>query len=745
MDRRPPAVAATVRRVASLFFISALIGVFTTCSKEPPTPPTGPARDLLSGDQGRRESRDVSGSWSGDVVGPTTEAVSTGLSADGYAASILTPYAAALFRGAALTGGTDGGSDVVQAAVFDDDPGFQGFPTDGGTFLVLSTGLAANTPGTATTFESQSVGGPSLAAGAPQSSPDGLPSNDVVTLSLTFLLPTASHIVLSFDWKFATEENPQFTNPEIPGGPFPDYFRADVFTPAGASDIAMFDGQPVTAVTAVSESNPVGGSSSVSPVPGGEVPLPTDVVYNAVTTSIHTASIDLSAYSGQTVTVQLRVADVKDPVLNSAAFIDNLDISTGSISVTLLDPDENPAAGRVVTAVNSTIGPFRTAGDPTTFTAGVTDGQGLLTLYGLPLPGDYCVHARPLASVNDAKGLSDQLIVPPGSQPPGESPTTDAGAISGSDGGSDAFTNPNYVLDCVNEPPIHLDEESRDASVELSLQQGSSVQFDVLDLNGQSSGLPGWAIIEKTAAEIPWFPTNLPDDVHPGLLVSAAAAGSPVNLTGLPPGIQLVIQSGIGFSQHDPDGNQGVLTFSKVEPAPDGGATQDLGSQVAEPQLCEVNTHEDTKGGGKKGKGDFLTVVDGYRADAQLNRLNEVGIFFDEAGSGKGQLHVLIRLPDGETLNLVSRFECREGTCMGGRANGSAIDAGIMAKAFFASHDGTVRATWSIEGLPADASVEYQLKTPGDQYPERAFQQIAFPPSPCVGGGSNDPRFWTGT
>jgi hypothetical protein len=207
---------------------------------------------------------------------------------------------------------------VSQGAVFTrSGTPLQGFPTANGSFAVLSSGTAANAPGVATTFESTIMGGVGPGAGDPLGSPT-YDSFDAVTLTLTFKLP-ATPGDLSFDWKFGTEENPTFL-----GSIYQDYFRADVGISPAFSNIAQFPGPlPVTVDNANAFANSPGGSSTVPTAP---FPTPDDVVYNSVTTTIATATQDLSAYAGQTITLALRVADASDGTLDSAAFIDNLKI-----------------------------------------------------------------------------------------------------------------------------------------------------------------------------------------------------------------------------------------------------------------------------------------------------------------------------------------------------------------------------------------------------------------------------------
>lgn len=191
----------------------------------------------------------------------------------------------------------------------------QGFPTQGKSFIVLSNGDASTTPGTAVTFESQEVGGLFIPGSDPMGSPDGLDSYDAVTLSLAFLLPLHPG-KLSFDWKFGTEE--------IPSAMVEDYFRADVITTSGFTNIALLpDNTPVTSLNMLPFANQPGNLCQ-DPTP--PYPTPNDVTFNSVTTNTAKAIFDLTPYAGQTITLAFRVADAEDSVYNSGAFIDNVRI-----------------------------------------------------------------------------------------------------------------------------------------------------------------------------------------------------------------------------------------------------------------------------------------------------------------------------------------------------------------------------------------------------------------------------------
>ncbi len=182
----------------------------------------------------------------------------------------------------------------------------QGFPTNGTSFGLLSSGLASQAPGVATTFVSTDIGGPSA---------DGF--YDIIRFILTFKLPINPGN-LTVDWKFGTEENPTYTYT------IPDKFEINVTTSGGTINIAKLpNSTSVNVPNAAPFSNPVTGSSE-TPLP--PYPSPNDVTYNAVTSNIETASVNLDPYAGETITVEFFVADAVDRILDSAAFIDNLRI-----------------------------------------------------------------------------------------------------------------------------------------------------------------------------------------------------------------------------------------------------------------------------------------------------------------------------------------------------------------------------------------------------------------------------------
>lgn len=204
----------------------------------------------------------------------------------------------------------------------------QGFPSNGTSFLVLSSGDATAAAGTFTTFESVIAGGPWV----PGCSPDGFNCFDVQTTTLSCSSPTG-RMKLAFDWTFCTEEIPSFE------GTVREFFAAKVTDATGTTNIAKLpNGNAVTTFNMVPFSNHPGGSSS-SPAP--PAPTPNDVVYNSCLNHLpgvpaETASANLIG----PVTLALRVADVMDDVYDSAAFIDNLRIAP-RVQIDL-KPEGNP-------------------------------------------------------------------------------------------------------------------------------------------------------------------------------------------------------------------------------------------------------------------------------------------------------------------------------------------------------------------------------------------------------------------
>jgi hypothetical protein len=212
--------------------------------------------------------------------------------------------------------------DPAQAAIFTTPPQLQGFPTEGNSFVVLSSGNAseANIGPACQNVASTSYGLPLILPTDPFGDPTGTGyAYDVVVLRLQFKLSNYPGI-LTFEWKLASEEGfpPGF------GEAYNDYFRANVSTTIALNpvNIALFPGTLPANVT------------NAATVPF--VNCPNDIIYNYVVSNAYTASYDLSAFGGQSLTLDLIVGDLGDQGVDTAVFIDNIRISgceTRGISV----------------------------------------------------------------------------------------------------------------------------------------------------------------------------------------------------------------------------------------------------------------------------------------------------------------------------------------------------------------------------------------------------------------------------
>ncbi|AIF69487.1 hypothetical protein PAP_05420 [Palaeococcus pacificus DY20341] len=190
----------------------------------------------------------------------------------------------------------------------------QGFPIDGNSYLILSTGNAEDVlSGDSSVGISSGLNGVSI--------PDGHPVfsstiNDVATLKITLRVPRDAK-TLTFKWKFGSDEIPSYV------GSYRDYFRAYVVLPNGSTkDLALLPNGDI-------------------PYVGGDIlnytniPDPDDVALNEVT-AIFTGTLDVTEYRNQEITIVFQVADEWDSVVDTAAFIDDLRFERVSPAVTYL-------------------------------------------------------------------------------------------------------------------------------------------------------------------------------------------------------------------------------------------------------------------------------------------------------------------------------------------------------------------------------------------------------------------------
>jgi hypothetical protein len=200
-----------------------------------------------------------------------------------------------------------------------------GFPTDNGTYLVMSSGDATVVvPGTAaspfSTVNYNSNEG--LRPVEDGGSPTGHETCDRASLRVKLSVPSDA-TRLSFDWKFGSEEPPNYSNPPQTGENgelYQDYFTA-----------ILQETSPAVVKTFVND-NIISGGANVpggySGIPTPPYPNPNNTIYNSTTPDIQTALIDVTSFQGMTITLDFHVADGGDPNIDSGVFLDNLGFDT---------------------------------------------------------------------------------------------------------------------------------------------------------------------------------------------------------------------------------------------------------------------------------------------------------------------------------------------------------------------------------------------------------------------------------
>jgi hypothetical protein len=215
--------------------------------------------------------------------------------------------------------------DAVESVTFESDPSLpqygvfsdpiQGFPIDGDTYGVLSSGEADNVFGEASTFSSFGYGTPV------EEYPGGAGNAfDVAQVFIEFTVPPGV-TALNFDYRYGTEEIPSFI-----GTQFQDFFTATLFGPDDYEELitVLPDGDQLTVDNVVDYANvPAGGSGSPSP----PFPSPNDTKMNSVTQLLAAQNAESFAsmgLSGETLTLVLRLGDGSDSSYDTAVFLDNL-------------------------------------------------------------------------------------------------------------------------------------------------------------------------------------------------------------------------------------------------------------------------------------------------------------------------------------------------------------------------------------------------------------------------------------
>lgn len=215
--------------------------------------------------------------------------------------------------------------DAVESVSFEADPSLpqygvfsdpiQGFPIDGDTYGVLSSGRADDVFGEATTFSSFDYGTPV------EEYPGGAGNAfDVAEVHIEFIVPPGVTGV-NFDYRYGTEEIPDFVGTE-----FQDFFTATLFGPDDYEELitVLPDGDELTVDNVVDYANvPDGGSESPTP----PLPSPNDTTLNSVTQLLAAQNAESFAsmgLTGETLRLVLRLGDGSDSIYDTAVFLDNL-------------------------------------------------------------------------------------------------------------------------------------------------------------------------------------------------------------------------------------------------------------------------------------------------------------------------------------------------------------------------------------------------------------------------------------
>lgn len=180
-----------------------------------------------------------------------------------------------------------------------------GFPIDGDSYVIISSGDARFPTTGNEVYDVEDVGG------LPGTSPfTGATAYDVATLTIQLRVPEGA-TELHFKWRLVTFEYPDDDY-------FQDFFYAHVTFP---------DGKDVLAATFPGGLKPYVGviSDYMRPATLGDG-LGSVAVYGDVYVSsgIYTASVNVSGYAGKVITLTLQVGDVGDSIVDTAVFLDDL-------------------------------------------------------------------------------------------------------------------------------------------------------------------------------------------------------------------------------------------------------------------------------------------------------------------------------------------------------------------------------------------------------------------------------------
>ena len=175
-----------------------------------------------------------------------------------------------------------------------------GFPIDGPSYVIMSTGDARFPTTGNEIYDVESVAG--IGGTSPFTEGDAY---DVATLTIRLKVPEGAR-ELHFKWRLVTFEEPD-------DGYFQDFFYAHVTFP---------DGKDVLAATFPGGIKPYVGviSEYMRPATSGD-----GIAEGAyVSSGVYTATVDVSGYAGKVITLTLQVGDVGDDIVDTAVFLDDL-------------------------------------------------------------------------------------------------------------------------------------------------------------------------------------------------------------------------------------------------------------------------------------------------------------------------------------------------------------------------------------------------------------------------------------
>ncbi len=254
-------------------------------------------------------------------------------------------------------------SDLVSASIGTSDPlgtevwnkTLSFFPTRGGSFTTLSTGLASSADDPDTNND-ETIGG-----GNPSDDTsyilDGLSTSqghDLVQLTLALDVPPSFSCFL-FDFAYFTEEMPDYL-----GSRFNDTFIAELGPPGGASTFTI-EGSEVVAPNNVAF-DPAGNAIDVNSAFGFNPAVPnpdTGTTYDG-TSGLLAAGTEVTP--GTQVEIVFSIMDLGDSIVDSAVFLDNFRWTT--------DPPGTCRPGAVPPAID-----YFAVGDSVASGHGLMDGR----------------------------------------------------------------------------------------------------------------------------------------------------------------------------------------------------------------------------------------------------------------------------------------------------------------------------------------------------------------------------------